>query len=345
MAMGAASKREVLLIVSIDTEEDNWQRARSGITVDSIRELPRLDRLFERLGVRATYFTTHQVATHPEAAAIVRGLCESGRAEVGAHLHPWNTPPLEEAFEPRNSMLLNLPLPLQVAKLRRLTEALTESMGTRPVAFRAGRWGLGPSTIRALIECGYEIDSSVTPFRSWEATDDGPSYVGAPLNAYRLDGRGDPRVAAPDGPLLEIPVSSAYSRRPWQVWGRLHRLVARRVLRPLPLVRMAAGLHLVNGIALSPETDTVADMLTLSRRLIGAGVRHLHLFFHSLSLVPQLSPFVTTAADVDRLYGAIASYVEALAAVGSLSCATISEAAAALDPAAAGAADTGGVAG
>lgn len=331
--MTEAKGRDVLLIVSVDTEEDNWERARRDITVANIRQLPRLDRLFERLGVRATYFTTYQVAIDREAAGIVRGLRATGRVEVGAHLHPWNTPPLDEAFEPRNSMLLNLPQSLQLAKLRRLTEALTEAIGERPAAFRAGRWGLGPSTVRALIACGYLIDSSVTPFQTWEATAGGPSHVGAPLHAYRLDGRGDARVPAAAGPLLEIPVSSAYSRRPWQLWGRVHRVMAHRWMRPFRLAAIAAGFGLLRPVALSPETDTLADMLALSRLLIDAGVHHLHLYFHSPSLVPGLSPFTATAGAVDRLYATIARYIEGLSAVTPLAFATIGEAAATLDAA------------
>src|SRR5213083_1872202 len=128
----------IRLIVSIDTEEDNWRPRRDGVTIENIRELPRLDALFQRLGVQATYFTTYQVATREWAAAILRGL-RAGGAEIGAHLHPWNTPPLEEPFVSRNTMVTNLPHTLQVAKLKSLTAALAESFGERPCVFRAGR--------------------------------------------------------------------------------------------------------------------------------------------------------------------------------------------------------------
>src|SRR5437762_14340072 len=100
--------RPILLIVSVDTEEDNWEPRRDGVTIENIRELPRLDVLFRRLGVRATYFTTYQVAIREWAADVLRKLREDG-AEIGAHLHPWNTPPPDEPFLPRNSMLKNLP--------------------------------------------------------------------------------------------------------------------------------------------------------------------------------------------------------------------------------------------
>src|SRR5438045_2912616 len=153
----------ILLIVSVDTEEDNWRPCRDGVTIENIRELPRLDALFQRLGVRATYFTTYQVAIHEWAAATLRQLRADG-AEIGAHLHPWNTPPLDEAFLPRNSMLTNLPAGLQFAKLERLTDSLRSAIGRRPRAFRAGRYALGPEAARALVRCGYAVDSSVTPY-------------------------------------------------------------------------------------------------------------------------------------------------------------------------------------
>ena len=41
MSSTTPAPREVLLLVSIDTEEDNWNRARTGVTVENIRQLPR----------------------------------------------------------------------------------------------------------------------------------------------------------------------------------------------------------------------------------------------------------------------------------------------------------------
>ena len=328
-AVGSVERRmklPITLIVSIDTEEDNWAPARTGITVENIRELPRLDRWFERLGVRATYFTSFQVAIQPWAASILRHIASRDRAEVGAHLHPWNTPPLEEPLVARNTVMRNLPQRLQEAKIRTLTDMLVAGVGRRPAVFRAGRWGFGTSTAAALLACGYRIDSSVTPFVSWRAYDDGPSHIGAPLEMYRLDECGDPRVPVPGGPLVEVPTSCGYSRNPPWFWGRLHGVLEHSALRRLRLVGIASRLGLVRRIALSPETDSVADMFTLSRRLIEHGVRHLHLTWHSPSLRPGLSPFVATRAHVARLYATVESYLERLAVLATVTFATLSEA-------------------
>lgn len=307
----------VLLIVSIDTEEDNWYRSRQGVTCRNIDELRRQAAVFARLGIRPTYFTTYQVARDARAADVMREVGTGG--EIAAHLHPWNTPPLTEAFVPRNSMLKNLPADLQLAKLETLTRALEEVFGARPEAFRAGRYGLGPATVSALARCRYVVDSSVTPFVSWKAFDEGPAFFGAPLDVYRIaPGR---RVTEPaeDG-LIEVPLSCGFGRRPFGLWDRLHRAL------DVPGLRRARSL--CKRIVLSPETATAQDMLTLSRRLLERGVRHLHVTWHSPSLQPGLGPFTRTSADVDRLYGAVETYLDHLSAITTLNPVTVSEAAA-----------------
>jgi hypothetical protein len=320
---------DVLCIVSIDTEEDNWNRSRYHVTCDNIGELRRQAALFDRLGVRPTYFTSYEVAIDPRAADIVREVGATSRAEIAAHLHPWNTPPLTEAFVPRNSMLKNLPAELQLAKLRTLTATLEATFGLRPRAFRAGRYGLGQDTIAALLRCGYRVDSSVTPFVSWEEFDDGPTFVGAPVHAYRLAPDRDVTEHAEDGELIEIPLSCGFDRSPraFGLWGRVHQALDVPGLRRLR--------SLCKRIVLSPELASVAEMLTLSRRLLARGVRHLQLSWHSPSLRPGLSPFTRTTADVDRLYATVERYLEGLSGITPVTFATVSEAAAALMEAAA----------
>lgn len=318
--------RSVPVIVSIDTEEDNWRPSRDGVTVDNIRELPRLHALLRRLGVRVTYFTTYQVAIRDWAVATLREL-HAGGAEIGAHLHPWNTPPLDEPFLPRNSMLSNLPAGLQLAKLECLTDTLRRGLGVEPAVFRAGRYALGPETVTALIRCGYQVDSSVTPFVSWEAFDEGPSFHGAPQDPYRLEGGSDVRVPHPGGALLEIPMSVGFNRAPFAVWSRIRGMLASPVLRRLHLAGLASRVGLVKRIFLSPEMHDVSDMLALSRHLIDGGAAYLHLFFHSGSLRPGLSPYSPDGAAVERLYARIAGYVEQLARLASPTFVTVGEAA------------------
>jgi hypothetical protein len=321
---------ETLVLVSLDTEEDSWRPNRGGGSVQNIDELLRLARRFERWGVPATYFTAHQVARHPGAAHVLREISAGGRAEIGAHLHPWNTPPLTETFTPRNTMLKNLPAHLQLAKLERLTNTLTEAFATRPQVFRAGRYGLGRETVAALLRCGYAVDSSVCPFISWDAMDEGPNFVGAPLVPYRLSPDRDVREPSPGGELLEIPLSHGFNRGPFAVWAVVRRACEARPLRWLHLGGLAARTGLVSRIVLSPELASATEMLTLSRRLLEHGVRHLQLSWHSPSLTPGLSPFASTPADVARLYASVEDYLDGLHKLTRVRFTTTSEAAALL---------------
>ena len=321
----------VTVIVSVDTEEDNWTPVPYRLTVENIRQLPRLDSVFERLGVRATYFTTYTVAATPWSAEIMRGLVGSGRAEIGAHLHPWNTPPILSDVTPRATMLYSLPPVAQRAKIHALTEELAFATGIRPRSFRAGRWGFDGGTADALIACGYRVDSSVTPFRSW-AEQFGPSHVGAPLDVYRIGLNADHRVSTRDGPLVEVPVSGGYVQRSWPIAERVNRLCDNAGLRRLGSLSLAAKLHLFNHVVLSPEICRLDEMQTLAQRLLERGVRLLHLTFHSSSLTPGLNPFVRTPADVEQFYGRLSSIIDAVRAMTPVRFATVGEAAALLAP-------------
>ena len=126
-------------------------------------------------------------------------------------------------------------------------------------------------------------------------------------------------------------MSVGYNRPPSRAWASVYRVLSAPALRPLHLRGIASRAGIVKRIGLSPETDSVADMLTLSRRLLDAGVRYLHLFLHSPSLSPGLSPFAPDQAGVEEMYRAIASYVERVGRVTPLRFVTVSEAATLLD--------------
>src|SRR5207245_7018833 len=78
----------------------------------------------------------------------------------------------------------------------------------------------------------------------------------------------------------------------------------------------------------SPLTTT----LPLSRRLADQGRAFLHISWHSVSLKPGLTPYTATTADVERLYAAIESYIDRLAAMVPIRFRTVSEAAEILAP-------------
>ncbi len=171
----------IYLVVSIDTEEDNWNSIQNGITLENIRELSRHHAFLGSLRLRPTYYP---VLSAPWAAEIVHEIGADGNVEVGAHLHPWNTPPFEDEFMPRHTMLKNLPYNLQLARVEALRNAFEQTLGAAPTSFRAGRFGRGASTIAVLIKTGFRVDSSIIPFVSLEFAREGAGFVGAPMSCY-----------------------------------------------------------------------------------------------------------------------------------------------------------------
>ncbi|HVX39490.1 MAG TPA: hypothetical protein VHB25_07940 [Gemmatimonadaceae bacterium] len=320
----------LLVVVSIDTEEDNWCPARTAIAVENIRALPALQRRLEAVGVVPTYFTSYQVTQVPWAAEIVAGLRAGGRAEIGAHLHPWNTPPLTEPFEPRFTMMKNLDADLQHAKVATLADAVEEAIGAPATSFRAGRFGMATSGLEALVANGFLVDSSVTPFIDWRRYDDGANFHTAPMHAYRP--ARDDLLLPSTGPLIELPLSGGYTRRPFARWHRRYQALTEVKVGRYSAASLAHHLRILRKVQLSFETNGVRDMLTLSRRLVAEGARFLHVMWHSPSLVPGLGPFVRTAADRAAFLANIDRFFDRLAGEFPLEFVTVTDAARRLAP-------------
>lgn len=313
------------LIVTIDTEEDDWGGfTASHFTTASIERLPRLQRLFDEFGVRPTYLTTYVVANDPKAATILREIHSAGTCEIGAHCHPWNTPPVREERNAYNSMLCNLPPELALEKIRALTELITRQFGVRPTAFRAGRWGYGKDVALTVTRLGYRVDTSITPFIDWSA-DHGPDYSSTPLAPYWTNLR-QIYPDAPGEPLVEIPSTVGFLQKDFARAARMQRLLARRPFRTFKCAGILNRLGLLNRIWLCPEHHSAAELIRLTRRLQDAQFPFVNLMFHSTTLEPGLTPFVRSVRDEEAFRDRIRQYLDHAASAG-LQFATLSEAA------------------
>ncbi len=304
--------KPVSVLVTIDTEEDNWNPAKEGVSAENIRGVPALQDIFDRHGIRPTYLTTYQVISHGWAADILAGVHRSGRGELGAHLHAWNTPPCPEPVTPATISLRALPAETQRAKLATLTEAIRSATGIRATSFRAGRWSISPTTVGVLAESGYRTDSSVLPYVSWRNVTDGPRFFRTPTVPYRIDGDGDVETPVENGAVVEVPPTVGFTRWPWPLWSRWDRLVRTTGLNPLRLPGVLARLGILERISLSLEETPLDRLLQLTDVALANGHAILNLFMHSVSLLPGAGPFVTTAADRAALLERVDRYFAAL---------------------------------
>src|SRR4051812_9361712 len=104
--------QQPMLTVVVDTEaEFDWvlstSRLAAGVT--SVKALRQVQPIFERYNVRPTFVVDYPISTTPEGYEVIRDFYQSGVCEVGAHLHPWDTPPFVEGITNRSSYPGNLP--------------------------------------------------------------------------------------------------------------------------------------------------------------------------------------------------------------------------------------------
>ena len=284
-----------LLLISIDCEEGfDWRFPVRGTQYDltSIGRLPRVAERLRQYGAVLVCNATFPVVVDDAAWGVLEGMAGRGEAVLGAHLHPWVTPPYDEAPTRHNSYQGNLEPGLEAAKVDHLSALIAQRTGARPTLFKAGRYGFGPATAAALTEAGIEIDLSFMPFWDYEQ-DGGPSFVGIGSDPVWLERPGDGRA------LLEIPHTVGFvglGRR----WGaRAFPLVDRWRGLKVPSALSRAGI--LNRIRLSPEGVRLAEAKRLTSRLLEDGQRVFHLSFHSTSLVPGLTPYTHTEAEADAL--------------------------------------------
>jgi hypothetical protein len=289
------------LLVTIDTEEEGLWRGsyrKSGNTVANLRGIPWFQTLCDSLEILPTYLVDSPVVADPDGSDLLRAYQQEGRAEVGAHLHPWCTAPFEEEVCPRNSWLQNLPQDLQRRKLQTLTDEITRVFGRPPTSFRAGRYGLGTFAATVLAEMGYLVDSSVIPFTNYSGQA-GPDYSAADWKPYRVS-PANLLAADPAGRLLELPVSVGFNSNDFQrTWSR-HRRFATGLPRHLKLNGVLDRLRIGQRIKLSPEQASTGEMQTLIRRSLRQGAECLVLMFHSSSLVEGLSPYVSDSERFEQ---------------------------------------------
>lgn len=292
-------------IVCVDTEEEfDWTKPkrRDNNSVEAVRALPVAHARMRAAGVRPAYLMDYPIASNPVSVHVIRRFLDDGECTIGAQLHPWVSPPFDEAVSVRNSFPGNLPRALERAKLLALTERLEASFGQRPIVYRAGRYGIGPNSEALLGELGYRVDCSVRPLFDY-GSEEGPSFWQAPARPY---------WTGPERRLLEIPITSLFIGGLSSIGGPLYRAGGR-----IPHLRGAlARTGLLNRVVLTPEGMPLRETLEGLRALVSRGTRLFSIAFHSPSVEPGHTPFVRNQDDLRALYAWLDGVFDFFARVG-----------------------------
>jgi len=279
------------LLVAVDTEEEfDWSKPhnRHSTGVQSIRTQERAHKVFEKYGLKPTYLCDYPVAHQEDGYKPLRALYESGACDIGTHLHPWVNPPHYEPVNRTNSYPGNLPPGLEHEKLKIVTEEIAKNFGLRPTIYRAGRYGVGEATTDALVDLGYEIDTSVVP-RSNFRHDFGPDFRQCGTQPYWF---------GPGGKLLEIPLSVDFAGLIKSGGHALYGALTKPLGLKLHLPGIFGRLGLFERIRLSPEGISFEEMRRLTEVMVASGHKIFGFTYHSPSLDPGRTPYVQSDADL-----------------------------------------------
>lgn len=278
-------------LLTVDTEEDfDWDApfSSTGYGLDHVMRLRKFQEFCEGIGVSPVYLVDWPIVTSEIAVEMLGDAVNRGKAEVGIQLHPWVNPPKTEEVNAFNSYAGNLPADLERQKFNRLREEIEKRFATNPLIYRAGRYGLGPSSAAMLKHAGVAIDTSVRSLFDY-SPGHGPDYSHHPLWPYWVD---------EEQTLLELPVTSVY-------WGMLRKqgVQLQRMTQKIPqLGGLMSRLAMLERIALTPEGVTADEALRGIDMAVDDGLPLLVLSFHSPSLEPGHTPYVRSEEDLDTLY-------------------------------------------
>lgn len=291
------------LFIIVDTEEEfDWSApfSRESVSVTAIQEVGRLQKTVAPYGLKPTYVVDYPVAATSSSVETLGAFAHTGECRIGAHLHPWVTPPFDEPLVPEMSFGCNLGQPIERAKIQTLTDTISTHLNVRPRVYKAGRYGLGTSTVSILESLGYDVDTSVIPHMDFRA-DSGPSFLGFSPK---------PAVFGNARRMLELPCTTGFTGAARRLGEPLHGMASSAALAPLRAVGILARSGLLNRVMLSPEGNTLNEMKALTRALHADGLRTFALTFHSPSLKPGCTRYVKTAADRDAFLDTINRYCD-----------------------------------
>ncbi|HTW27295.1 MAG TPA: glycosyltransferase [Acetobacteraceae bacterium] len=292
-----------ILLVIIDTEEEfDWRLVPSpASSVEAMRDQEKAQRIFQRFQLVPTYAVDYAVASQRDGYAPLLDFLSDGSCEIGAQLHPWLNPPITEELSPHNSYPGNLPAPLEAEKIRVLTRTIEDNLRFRPLLYRAGRYGIGPNTARALDSLGYCIDCSVRPYFDLRRHG-GFDFRAAPTRPFWF---------GPGGRILEIPVTVGMTG-PLSRFGReLYPAISGAFGRSLRLPGILARTNMLDRVQLTPEGSSLAEAKRLTRTILERDRRQvLVLSYHSPSLRPGNTPYVRSDRDLRRFLAWIEAYLE-----------------------------------
>jgi hypothetical protein len=283
-------------LITIDTEGDNlW--GNGTLTTRNAAFLPRFQNLCEKFGFKPCYLTNHEMALDRLYQEFARDVIARGTAEVGMHLHAWNSPPDHaetDAGGVDKAYLIEYPEEVMRSKVDYMTKLLQDVFAVKMLTHRAGRWAFDQRYAGLLLDYGYQVDCSVTPHVDWSQTPGcrngkgGTDYRAFPEGAYFVDTQDVSRAG--HSTLLELPMTTRLKHTPW-VQGIKTGLDRLRGKQRAPSVSW-----------LRPKGGNARQMISLADKVLDQGADYVEFMLHSSEFMPGGSPTFRDEAAIEGLY-------------------------------------------
>ncbi|MFQ5454189.1 MAG: hypothetical protein ACE5D6_08390 [Candidatus Zixiibacteriota bacterium] len=297
------------LIITIDTEEDEWYGyGLDSYSVTNIDKIIELQELFDEYRVKPTYLITYPVAANERSIKILKKIEDEKKCEIGSHCHPWSTPPYEEEFNPVNSMLCNLSEELQFKKMKVLHETIKKNFGIEPVSFRCGRWGYNSDVARNLYKLGYKVDSSISAYTDWSLYH-GPDTSYVSPKPFRFNTNNIFEESA-NGHMLQVPATVGFLQKNYSLSNTVLQMLKNSPVNRLRLIGILYKLNILNKVELTPELYDSDQMIKLTKRMAQNNYKIVNMHFHSSTLEGGLTPFVKDKDDEKRFLNIIREYLK-----------------------------------
>ena len=271
------------LIVVVDTEEEfNWSKPPDSAET-SVRHMEQLHKTHDicvEYGISPCYVIDYPIASQKLSVDILKSYLANNQCEIGAHLHPWVNPPIEEELTSKNMYPGNLPKDLEYSKLKNLRDTIHAQLGVKTNAYKAGRYGFGKNTLETLKKLDFHIDLSFCPPID-HSSDGGPNYSDNNSHPFIFD----------NSDILEIPISGSFTGIMGQFSKPAFNLSKR--LEKLRVPGILSRANILDRLILSPEGYTPEEHIKVVNHLYNQGQRVFTWSFHSPTVVPGNPAYVT----------------------------------------------------
>lgn len=307
--------RPVYFIITIDTECDksrDWSVPYPWSFDNILKAIPgRLQPLFQMYDIRPTYLISPEVLYDPNCIKVLSSL--KGANELGTHLHGEYIEP-HSKFNSKSTAdyQADYSYEIEYEKMLNMTNLFASSFGFRPLSFRAGRFGIGPFTLRILDELGYLADSSIFPLKIISTKHHTLNFHDYSVKPYFPDVNTlSPINRSKQLKIVEVPITVHARLFQW-----LPKVISRVITSSRTLTtasELLFGKMMTRTHSLRPSVSNVHKLVQVINSHLA--IHHenepvfINMMFHSSEIRPGCSPYTRNEGEVTELLNRIENVI------------------------------------